>query len=172
MKILTIGAPGLLEKAAPVSKPDEALRKQIASMFAMMEKHNGIGLAAPQVGIPLRFFVARLKDSEDRMVFINPVLLSESARRETAEEGCLSIPGLYGPVERAAAVTVRFLDQNGEEKTIKATDLLARVVQHEYDHLEGRLFIHRMDPSQLAELKREIDEAQREKKSDRGKKIG
>jgi peptide deformylase len=170
MKLLTIGHPGLLQRASPVTAVDEGLREQIAAMHAAMDKHNGVGLAAPQVGIPLRFFVIRLKDTDERLAFVNPVIVSESARRETAEEGCLSVPGLYGPVERAVTVTVRYLDQDGKEKTLKASDMLARVIQHEYDHLEGRLFIHRMEPERLAELKREIEEAEREKLSQGPKK--
>lgn len=161
MKILTIGHPVLTQRAEPVRNIDGRLAGIVERMADLMRRRNGLGLAATQVGILHRFFLMRLEEDQPPLVLINPEIVSESAARVTAEEGCLSVPGIYGPVERARRVTVRYLDLDGNERTMKLSDLAARVVQHEYDHLEGRLFLDRMAPERLAELKRRLEEAER-----------
>lgn len=163
MKILTVGHPALSKRAEPVRTIDGRLAGLVERMRSLMERRNGLGLAATQVGILERFFIMRTEEGGTPLVLINPEIVSESAARVTAEEGCLSVPGIYGPVDRARWVTVRYWDLEGREQAMKVTDLAARVVQHEYDHLEGRLFLQRMDPERLAELRRRLEEAGRTK---------
>ncbi len=119
----------------------------IDDMVQTMYAAEGIGLAAPQIGQSLRVAViAREVDQRDEcLVMINPRLSTWSAELERLEEGCLSIPGVYGPVARPTAVTLSALDRHGQPFRLKAKELLARVIQHEVDHLDGRLFIDRAE---------------------------
>lgn len=166
MKILTLGHPLLLQKSLPVNKEEvKKIENIVKSMFAVLEKKNGLGLAAPQVGVLKRIFIVNLKNSDDKVekiVCINPEIVSESLKRTVSEEGCLSIPGIYGPVERAISVKLKFFDLSWNEHEIKAENLFARVIQHEYDHLEGKLFIHRMSPVYLKELNERLENLEKE----------
>lgn len=108
-------------------------------MIATMKKASGIGLAAPQVGVPFRIFTVNLEDKI--YVFINPEVKSLSQDESSFEEGCLSVQKIWGPVVRPKKLTVKALDENGKPIKIRAKGLLARVVQHEIDHLNGTLFI-------------------------------
>ncbi|GIX48711.1 MAG: peptide deformylase [Candidatus Tectimicrobiota bacterium] len=136
----------LRRKADPVTALDAELQRLIDDMIETMYAAPGIGLAAPQVGVPLQVFVVDVsggKDPNALMVFINPQIVSATGRvRE--EEGCLSVPGVYGPTPRAARVTLRGSNRAGEVVEVEAEGLLARAFQHEVDHLHGRLFFDRM----------------------------
>ncbi len=158
MKIITIGHKTLAKKALPVVKIDKTLKNQVDSMFALLENQKGVGLAAPQVNISSRFFIVDIKEQELQMVCINPEILSMQNSFETLDEGCLSIPGVYAPVSRSKKVTLKYLDLDGKEQITKATGLLARIFQHEYDHLNGRLFIELVTPEDFKKIENEVDQ--------------
>jgi len=155
MRICKLGEEVLREKCLPMeeSEINDDFRKLCEEMFETMDQANGVGLAAPQVGIAKRFFVVTADDGV-RRVFVNPEITKTSAEIVPYEEGCLSLPGVYEEIKRPAAVTITALDQNGKRFTIYAEDLLARVVQHENDHLDGILYIDRGDP----DFKEEVTE--------------
>jgi peptide deformylase len=138
LEIHVLGSPVLRTETTPVSVITEDLRKLVEDMFDTMRAAQGIGLAAPQVGRLER--VAIVDIDNDPIVLINPEIISETGK-ERAEEGCLSIPDLYGDVDRAARVTVRATDLEGNLFERDATELLARAFQHEMDHLQGKVFI-------------------------------
>ncbi len=133
----------------------------VAQMFELMYEHEGVGLAANQVDLPYRVFVTNPSgdrdNSEAEQVFINPVLRAGKGQTE-AEEGCLSIPGVLGPVVRQEKITVEAYDLTGEAFCGEMEGLFARVVQHEVDHLDGKLFIDRLAPGQAAELREALEE--------------
>jgi peptide deformylase len=138
LDIHVLGAPILRAETKVVAELTDDLRKLANDMFDTMYKAKGIGLAAPQVGRSERLAVVDVDDQ--RFVLINPEIVWEEGS-ERAEEGCLSIPDIYGEVDRAQRVLVRALDLDGNKLELEATDLLARCLQHEIDHLHGRLFI-------------------------------
>lgn len=142
--IIHIPDPVLRQASAPVARVDDALRAFADDMLETMYAAPGIGLAAIQVGEPIRMLVADVaQDGEDKTphVLINPVIVASSDDRNTYEEGCLSIPDYYADVERPARVTVEYLDRDGGKQSIDADGLLATCLQHEIDHLDGVLFI-------------------------------
>ena len=143
LDIRTFGDPVLKSRAAPVESFDESLVRLTQDMLATMRDNEGVGLAANQVGRLKRVFVAAIEDEE--YVITNPVLTDRSETTETAPEGCLSIPGIQVDIERPIAVTVSGQDVSGKPLHIKASDLLARVLQHEVDHLDGVLILDRTD---------------------------
>ena len=146
MEIVHYPHPTLRYKSKPLRRVDAELKKIIAEMFDLMYQAQGIGLAANQVDLPLQLFIVNTagKAGEgEEMVFINPVL-SKARGSEEAEEGCLSIPGLYGKVIRPKQINLTAYDLHGGEINATLDGLLARVVQHEFDHLQGVLFIDRM----------------------------
>ena len=138
LEIKKAGAPVLKEICAPVERVDARLRKLLDDMAETMYEANGIGIAAPQVGEALRMVVIDIGDGLIELV--NPKITFREGS-ETDSEGCLSVPGIFGEVERASKVKVEFLDRRGKRKHITAKGLLARCIQHELDHLEGVLFI-------------------------------
>ncbi len=145
MPILPIrkwGDPVLREAARPVERFDAALRRLADDMIETMHDAPGVGLAAPQVGRSIRLVVFDVGEGPE--VLANPAL-AEVDGREEAEEGCLSVPGLYYPVRRGMRVTATGQDLRGEPVTIQGEDLLARVLQHEVDHVNGVLFLERLD---------------------------
>ncbi|NIM06661.1 MAG: peptide deformylase [Armatimonadetes bacterium] len=146
LHILHYGAEVLRKSAARISKVSAALKALAAEMHTLMQRHNGIGLAAPQVGVGKQLAVVNI--GEGSTVLVNPRLLHKEGE-EVMVEGCLSLPGLYGEVKRAAKVTVAATDLSGKKMKIEAEGMLARVLQHEIDHLQGRLFIDRVDESTL-----------------------
>ena len=148
--IRTFGDPVLREPARPVESFDDALRRLADDMVETMHDAPGVGLAAPQVGRPLRLMVFDLQDEQGSRALANPVLRDEWGE-QIEEEGCLSIPGLYYPVRRAARVWAEGFDLGGNPVTIEAEELLARVLQHEVDHLGGVLFIDRLDAEHRTE---------------------
>ena len=144
MKIFLLGEEVLRKKALPVEQINDDIRSVTVQMFDTMKKSNGIGLAAPQIGISLRLFVADIGD-DVKHVFINPQITQTSSETEFYEEGCLSIPQIYEKIERPKKVWVQAFNEQGKPFTLEADGLLARVIQHEYDHLNGVLFIDRGD---------------------------
>jgi peptide deformylase len=144
LKIARMGHPILLGRAAEVTDPTAPeIRRLVRDMAETMLDAGGIGLAAPQVYQPLRLFLWR--EGEEIRVLINPDITPQGDAKATAWEGCLSIPGLRGEVERPARVIWRGLDQNGAPVQGEAEGLAARVLQHEYDHLEGIFYLMRMN---------------------------
>jgi peptide deformylase len=155
LQILTYPHPTLRRVAKPLRRVDAELRKIIREMFDIMYESKGIGLAANQAGLPLRFFVVNLQAKAgegEEMVFINPVISLPRGGSEEMEEGCLSLPGLYGPVVRPKQVRINAYSLSGEEIQTDATGLFARCVQHELDHLDGVLFPDRMSDSARSSL--------------------
>jgi len=143
MKVIQLGNETLRQKAVPVEDINDDIRLLVREMFETMEREDGIGLAAPQVDKSIRLFVVRADDGIER-TFINPQIIATSQETESYEEGCLSIPKTYEDVIRPSAITVQAKNERGRRFTLEADGLLARVIQHEYDHLEGILFIDRI----------------------------
>ncbi len=139
LDIRVLGDPILRKETVPVADITDDIRKLIADMFETMYASEGIGLAAPQVGRTERIAVVDV--DEQRFVLINPEVVERSSGTDKSEEGCLSIPNIYGDITRPFTVTVRALNENGEVGEITASDLLGRCLQHEIDHLDGKLFI-------------------------------
>lgn len=150
LRIVPYPHPALRYVSRPVERIDEALRAQIREMFTLMYEAKGIGLAANQVGLPLRFFVLNLTADpakpEEEQVFLNPEIVKRHASI-IGEEGCLSFPGLYADVQRARKIRVQAFDLEGRPFEVEAEDLLSRAIQHELDHIDGKLFIDRLIPS-------------------------
>jgi peptide deformylase len=138
LDIRVLGDPILRQATTPVREVTAELRGLIDDMFDTMHHARGIGLAAPQVGRTERIAVVEVDD--DKLVLINPEVIEREGRAK-GEEGCLSIPDIYADVERSKTVTVRALDRDGKPYEIEAADLLARCLQHEIDHLDGKLFL-------------------------------
>lgn len=149
--------PVLREAAAPVAEVDDAIRKLVADMTETMHAAEGIGLAAPQVGVQRRVLVYQAGEDEPLKALVNPEILSRDGE-QVREEGCLSIPGLAFPVTRAQTVVVQGLDALGKAVEYSAEDLEARVIQHEVDHLDGILFIERIDKADRKEALRILRE--------------
>ena len=139
LEIHVLGSPILREVTTPVAQVTDDVRRLIDDMFETMYAAGGVGIAAPQVGRTERITVIDVGDGP--IALVNPEIVSIGGGRQRAEEGCLSIPELYGDVERAAQVSVRALDAAGEPFELTGTELLARCLQHEIDHLHGKLFI-------------------------------
>jgi peptide deformylase len=151
LPIRTFGDPVLRDPARPVEDFDEALRRLADDMIQTMHEAPGVGLAAPQVGRSLRLIVFDVgEEAGGARALANPVLRDEWGE-QVGEEGCLSIPGLYFPVKRAVKVWAEGSDTGGHAVTIEAEELLARVLQHEVDHLNGVLFIDRLDEEHRSE---------------------
>jgi peptide deformylase len=150
LKIELLGSDVLRRHADPVPAPGPGFDTLIADMFETMYDAKGIGLAAPQVGISQRLVVVDVNDEGGRalgpMALFNPRVVEAGPQTDKAEEGCLSIPGVSGVVERPWRVVVEAEDREGKPVRIEAEDMLARCLQHEIDHLDGVLFIDRMSP--------------------------
>lgn len=140
LKIRKAGDPVLKEKSAPVEKITRKIKQLLDDMAETMYAADGVGLAAPQVGVSERIIV--LDIGEGLIELINPAITAAEGC-ETGSEGCLSVPGMYGEVERYSSVTVEGMDRTGKKIRLAADGLLARVLQHEIDHLEGVLFLDR-----------------------------
>jgi peptide deformylase len=143
LEMRTFGDPVLKTRAAPVEAFDESLERLAEEMLATMREQEGVGLAANQVGRLKRILVAALEDEE--YVLVNPVIEEVAQTEEIAPEGCLSIPGIQVEVERPTAITVSGQNTSGEPVRIEAEGLLARIFQHEVDHLDGVLILDRTD---------------------------
>lgn len=134
----------LRRKAKPIRKVDATIRKLAVDMLETMRDAPGVGLAAPQIGISQRLIVVEFE--EDQYTVVNPEMVWHSDETEIGEEGCLSLPTVYGDVERYSAVRVQGLDVHNKRVTVEAESWLARIFQHEIDHLDGILFPDRMAP--------------------------
>jgi len=151
--IRTVPDPVLRQKAKKVPGIDSSIRRLINDMIETMHEANGVGLAAPQVGVLLRLVVIRMpEEGAEDIVLINPEIVRKSGER-VVEERCLSIPGYAGMVKRACNVTVKARDENWKEFRIKGDELLAQALEHEIDHLGGILYIDRLDsPEKLVKI--------------------
>jgi peptide deformylase len=157
--IRLFGDPVLKQKAADVTDVDDALVRLADDMIVTLNDAAGLGLAAPQVGVQRRLFVYDLRDGDGPKVVVNPTI-SEARGEWTYEEGCLSVPGLSWPILRPKEVHLTGFDLDGNEVSIEADELSARLFQHELDHLEGVLLLERLDPDtrkQALRTLREID---------------
>ena len=144
LDIVKLGEESLRQKSEPVPEVNDEIRQLAQDMFETMIEKEGVGLAAPQIGRNIRMFVL-IADDEVRRVFINPQIIKTSSEMSDYDEGCLSIPQVYETITRPAAVTVQALNENGRPFTLDADGFLARIIQHEYDHLDGILYIDRGD---------------------------
>jgi peptide deformylase len=143
--------------AKPVERVDDSLRKVIDDMFETMYEAPGIGLAATQVDVHQRLIVIDLsEDKSQPLVFINPEILEKEGVEEM-DEGCLSVPGIYEKVQRADKVKVRALDRNGESFELEAGGLLAVCIQHEIDHLDGKLFVDYLSSLKRQRIKKKLE---------------
>ena len=165
MRVLHYPHPTLLRPAKPLARVDAELRKMVGEMFDLMYQHDGIGLAAPQVDLPYRLFVVNAsgdpKEKDLEYAFINPVL-SKPKGSEEKEEGCLSLPKLYAPVRRPATIHVSAYNMAGQAVDFDADGLLARVIQHENDHLDGVMFIDRISQTALMDARDQLEDFREE----------
>ena len=162
LKILEFPDPRLRTKASPVETVDDELRKLIGDMFETMYDAPGIGLAATQVDVHKRLLVADVSpDKSDPHVLINPEILEKDGVT-VSDEGCLSVPGYYEEVQRAEHIRVRFLDRDGEMQEMEAEGLLAVCIQHEMDHLEGKLFVDYLSESKRQRIRKKLEKERRQ----------
>lgn len=161
LEVIHYPHPTLRHVSKPLKRVDRALRDMVQNMFGLMYEQEGVGLAANQVDLPYRLFIANPTGDADQKdaehVFINPVLRRGKGQVE-ADEGCLSIPGVAGPVVRKERITIEAYTLSGEPFEGELEGLFARIVQHETDHLDGVLFIDRLSPTQIAELRAKLEE--------------
>lgn len=158
LKLRFYGDPILRQVASAVQGFDDKLRLEGEAMIETMYRERGVGLAAPQVGMGKRLIVAlQMKDPEDvdaePLIIVNPEVIRRSASTWEYEEGCLSVPGVVGKVTRPQEVTVRYHDTSGVETTVSAVGWFARILMHEIDHLDGRLFIDYFSEAQKSLVK-------------------
>ncbi len=161
LRIIQYPHPTLRHVSKPLQRVDAELRAIVQDMLALMYAAQGIGLAANQVDLPYRMFVLNVTgestQAESEMVFLNPVITARKGMEE-AEEGCLSLPSVFGQVKRPDKISVSFYDLEGQARDLELTGLAARAVQHEVDHLDGTLFIDRLTPTGRLEIKQALDE--------------
>ncbi|MCU0958320.1 MAG: peptide deformylase [Hydrogenophaga sp.] len=163
LPILCYPDPRLHTVAKPVAEVDDDIRALIPRMLATMYDANGIGLAATQVDVHLRLIVIDVSETRDQpMVLINPELEWASDEKRKGEEGCLSVPGIYDGVERSIAVRVRALDGEGHSRVIEAEGMLAVCIQHEMDHLLGKVFVEYLSMLKRNRIKSKLVKARRE----------
>ena len=154
----------LRQKAQPIAAVTDEVKAVAKKMIELMHQAPGVGLAAPQVGLPWRMFVANpTGERGDDRVYINPELCDASGSNAARDEGCLSLPGITVEVTRPSAITIRAVNQDGQSIEESADDLLARIWQHEYDHLDGVLIIDKMSPMDRMANKRAIKELEEAK---------
>ncbi len=156
LSIIKLGDPILKKHSVVVPDINDEIRTLVGDMFETMERGKGVGLAAVQVGELLRLFITKVPGDDPR-VFINPDILETSIEQATMEEGCLSIPGLYTEVMRPQSIRIQAWNEKGRPFTLSAEDYLARVIQHELDHLNGVLFLDRVGPKKRQRLLAEYD---------------
>jgi peptide deformylase len=153
--IRTYGDPVLNQKAEPVADINGAIKKLADDMLAPLRQVEGLGLAAPQVGVLKRLFIYDLRDGSGPQTIVNPVI-SEARGEWVYDEGCLSVPGLYFPIVRPKEIHLTGYDLDGREVSIEADELLARLFQHELDHLEGKLLLEMLDEDMRKQALREL----------------
>jgi peptide deformylase len=173
LQVIKYPHPTLLRPSKVLRRVDLELRNIVAEMFELMYANKGCGLAANQVDLPYRLFVMNESgdpaEKSQELVFLNPVLSKHKGSGE-AEEGCLSLPGVYAPVRRPEKVTINAYDLSGQEVKMPVEGLFARIVQHETDHLDGIMFIDRLSPTNRMAIKELIEEFETEfmQRRDRG----
>ena len=156
MQILTLGNTLLHQKAEKIDKIDDEIIDLANKMLEILVRDNGIGVAGPQIGIMKRIFVTHIPNDEAR-VYINPSILETSIKTVKFEEGCLSVPGVYSNVKRPHIIKIQAWNEKGRPFTLETGGLLARVILHEYDHLEGVLFIDRIPENKRNKLVEKYD---------------
>jgi len=155
--ILTYPDPKLRRTAEPVAEITPELRARVEAMFPLMVEAKGIGLAAPQIGWNVRLFVMNLSGApEDAFAILNPEVVEKGGGTWVLEEGCLSLPRIYGKVKREKRVVMRGLDLDGDAFEVEADGMVGRCMLHEFDHLDGVLFIDRLSPAKKQSLKRKL----------------
>jgi peptide deformylase len=160
-QILHYPDPRLRRRAEPVAQVDAQTRTVVDDMVDTMYQAPGIGLAAPQIDVLKRIIVIDTSETKDDLhVFINPEIVSRDGE-QTLEEGCLSVPGIYDNVTRAQRITVRALDREGQPFEVEASGLLATCVQHEIDHLEGRLFVDYLSRLKQQRIRKKLQKQER-----------
>jgi peptide deformylase len=153
----------LRQTAAPVARVDSAVQQLVADLLETMYAANGVGLAAVQVNVPWRVLVIDLSKTRDQpLVLINPEVLESSGKAPT-EEGCLSVPGIYEKVERPQQIRVQALGRDGEAVDFKAEGLLAVAIQHEIDHLDGKVFLDYLSPLKRELIRKRLDKERRQR---------
>lgn len=165
LPIYTVGNAVLRKVAEPITEDYPALQELIANMFETMHKADGVGLAAPQVGLPIRLFVIDLEAFREdkpeladfKVAMINPEILDFGDETVQAEEGCLSIPGIHENVLRSKSIRIKYSDADFNEHVEVFSDFKARVIQHEYDHLEGNLFTDKVSPVRRQMIKSKLN---------------
>ena len=168
LKILEVPNPLLKKKSEPVKEITDQMRKTLDDMLETMYAAPGVGLAAPQVGLLKRMVVIDVtRDDEPKKPYkmINPVITAHSEETTVHDEGCLSVPEQYAPVERFETVTVEYTDENGDKQTLNADGLLAICIQHELEHLEGMLFIDHLSKVKRDMIVRRVEKERRWKNS-------
>ena len=164
LKILEVPNPLLKKKCAPVTEVTDEVRRLMNDMLEAMYDAPGVGLAAPQVGILQRIVVIDVtRDNEPKHPYkmVNPVITEHSETTLMHEEGCLSVPEQYAPVERYETVTVEYADENGKKQTLSADGLLAICIQHELEHLDGKLFIDHLSKVKRDMIVRRVEKERR-----------
>jgi peptide deformylase len=164
LPIITAPDPRLKQRAAPVERVDAGIRTLLDDMLETMYTAPGIGLAAPQVGVLKRVIVIDVSDKDEErqpVKLINPELVSVSEDDASYEEGCLSLPEHYADVVRPRAITVRYVDENGELRQMEAEGLLATCIQHEMDHLDGVLFVDHVSSVRRNMILRKLQKAKK-----------
>ena len=165
LPIYTYGQPVLRKVAEDITPDYPELKELIANMFETMDNADGVGLAAPQIGLPIRVVVINLDVLSDdlpeykgfRKAYINAHILDVSGEEESMEEGCLSLPGIHETVKRGNKIHVQYLDENLEAHDEVVEGYLARVMQHEFDHLEGKMFIDHISPLRKQMIKGKLN---------------
>ena len=165
LDIITLGDEFLQAQTERITSFGSEIAVLADAMIDAMRAERGLGLAGPQVGVLKRIFVLELPDEDSPRIFINPEIIETSPELSSYEEGCLSIPGMYADVIRPAQVTVQAQDIKGKPFTLKTEGMLARVFQHENDHLYGVLFIDRLDEAQKEKILKAYKKREKRKKS-------
>lgn len=165
LPVYAYGHPVLKKKAKEITKDHPNLDELLANMWETMYNAQGVGLAAPQVGLDIRIFLVDTQQTKDegeeetgvKQAFINAQVLEENGKNWAYEEGCLSIPHIRGDVERQEEVTIEYFDEQFEKHTKTFSGIEARVIQHEYDHIEGLLFTEKLKPLKRKLIQRKLD---------------
>ena len=158
MSVIKMDNPLLHQKAKKVRKIDGSIQKLIDDMVDTMHDIEGVGLAAPQVGVPLQVVVIQMPDEEDVITLINPEIVKTSEESEMMTEGCLSLPGYRGEVQRFTSATVKARDREGKPIRIKGEGLMAQALQHEVDHINGIVFVDHLESMDKLEKTEAEDE--------------
>jgi len=170
--VVTYGNPFLKRRASEITEIDDSVKKLAEEMFETLDRSRGVGLAAPQVGVPLRLIVLSIPSDDGtrwKCAIVNPELVSKNGRI-TSEEGCLSVPGVYEDITRAEEVEVKGLDLEGKEMRVKGKGLLAKAVQHEIDHINGILIVDRLSAIKRHVLQKRLRKLEESSKGSRAQR--